>query len=172
MSWQVTLLAGVGAVVWYRRYRDAAVAIVPVYLAETLFWPYVNERRAILVLPLLAAWYVVGAVAVWQAIKSRISSHRKLVRARTTAALAVLLVVVVPLIPQMPRDYLFGARSEQLPFRRVALRLDPGCHRPPFECGRDGLPLEHRPVHRTRDGVDGVHRYGKRLLRSLPFCRP
>ncbi len=108
LSWQVTLLAGVGAVVWYRRHRDAAVAIVPVYLAETLFWPYVNERRAILVLPLLAAWYVVGAVAVWQAIKSRISSHRKLVRARTTAALAVLLVVVVPLIPQMPRDYLLA----------------------------------------------------------------
>ena len=40
---------------------------MPVYLAETLLWPEVNERRVILVLPVLVAWYVLGAKAAWDA---------------------------------------------------------------------------------------------------------
>ena len=58
---------------WYGRaaHRDAAIVIVPVYLAETLLWPYVNERRVILVLPVLAAWYVLGAKAIGRAAWTR-----------------------------------------------------------------------------------------------------
>ena len=113
LSWHVTILTLLGAAVWVRRHRDAAVAIVPVYLAMTLLWPYVNERRVILVLPVLAAWYVLGAQAVWRAIRSwaRDRPGRRL-RDRhvglVAAAVAVVAVVIGPLAAQLPRDYLVG----------------------------------------------------------------
>ena len=65
LSWQVSVLTVVGAVVWARRYRDSAIVIAPAYLAMTLLWPDINERRVILVLPIVTAWYVLGGLAVW-----------------------------------------------------------------------------------------------------------
>jgi hypothetical protein len=73
LSWQVTILAAVGAVVWYRRHRDAALAMVLVYLAQSVFWPEINERRAILVVPILAAWYVIGAYTAWRWLVSTLA---------------------------------------------------------------------------------------------------
>jgi hypothetical protein len=115
LSWHVTLFAVVGAVVWWRRHRDAAIVIVPVYLAETLLWPYVNERRAILVVPVLAAWYVLGAQAIgraaWSAWTARARRARPGAAPRWGPAIAALLaaaLVVVPLLAQLPRDYLVG----------------------------------------------------------------
>ena len=119
LSWHVTALVVVGAVVWARRHRDAAVVMVAVYLAETVLWPFVNERRVILVLPLLAAWYVLGAQAVWHGVRSWArppapsaggspAPHR-LVRTvvhPAVAALVVIALVVGPLSFQFPRDYL------------------------------------------------------------------
>jgi hypothetical protein len=112
VSWQVTVLCAVGAVVWWRRHRDAALAIVGVYLAETLLWPYINERRVILVLPLLAAWYVVGAHQVWTWVRA----HWRPVPARAAAATFAALLVVVPLVGQAPRDYLFGWNQDSSHF--------------------------------------------------------
>lgn len=101
LSWQVTILVVVGAVAWARRYRDAAVAMTVVYLIESVLWPFVNERRSILVLPLLAAWYVMGAAAVWSRLRSlRVAPTAGIVAAATAVAL--------PLLAQAPRDYLFG----------------------------------------------------------------
>jgi len=114
LSWQVTVLTIVGAVVWARRHRDATVAMVPVYLAMTLLWPAVNERRVILVLPVVAAWYVVGAKAVWDTVWDRVvrrDSHHPTGRLAGLTATAVVVVaglVVVPLSLQLPRDYLFA----------------------------------------------------------------
>ncbi|HEY3810123.1 MAG TPA: hypothetical protein VGL49_01720 [Acidimicrobiales bacterium] len=118
LSWQVTVLTVIGAVVWARRHRDAAVVMVPIYLAETLLWPYINERRVILVLPLLAAWYVLGAKTVWDTVRARRGRTRAaprlaggwpaLARPATAGALAVL-IVVAPLAAQLPRDYLLNA---------------------------------------------------------------
>jgi hypothetical protein len=115
LSVLATLVILLGAVVWYRRYRDAALAIVPVYLLETVFWPEVNERRVILVLPVLAAWWAVGAVEVWRAIRAWSTRHGRRPAARVAAVVLVLAIVVVPLAEQMPRDYLFklGQTSSQ-----------------------------------------------------------
>ncbi len=119
LSWQVSVVVAVGAVVWARRYRDAAIVMVPAYLAETLLWPEVNERRVILVLPVLVAWYVLGAKAAWDAAWSW--TQRRVVPALrrrgwgwapakatlgAVAALIAAVVTVAPLTVQLPRDYL------------------------------------------------------------------
>jgi hypothetical protein len=119
LSWQVSILVVVGAVVWAKRYRDAALPIAAVYLFETLFWPEVNERRVILVLPILAVWYVLGAKtagqAAWSWLQSRAlpAAHRHgwTPRRATEVAWAGAVVIVaaltvVPLAAQLPRDYL------------------------------------------------------------------
>jgi hypothetical protein len=132
LSWHVTILAVIGAVVWARRHRDAAIVIVPVYLAETLLWPYINERRVILVLPVLAAWYVLGAQALgraaWTAWTAR--TRRPRPGARTwwpvsAGATLAAALVVVPLLAQMPRDYLVGYGQDTSHFggSRYALML-------------------------------------------------
>ncbi len=121
LSWQVTVLTVIGAVVWARRHRDAALPMVAVYLAETLLWPEVNERRVILVLPVLVAWYVLGAKAIWDRVWSWIhrrdqageQQHRRRWRPGTllvgaTAAGLAAVLTVIPLVPQLPRDYLLG----------------------------------------------------------------
>ncbi len=117
LSWQRHDPArSIGAVVWARRHRDAAIVIVPVYLAETLLWPYINERRVILVIPVLAAWYVLGAQAIGRAAWAAWSATRAAGRkpeprpGRVGAgALLAAALVVAPLLAQFPRDYLVGS---------------------------------------------------------------
>jgi hypothetical protein len=131
VSWQVTLLILLGAIVWFRKYRDAALAVVGVYLVETVFWPAVNERRAILVLPVLVAWYGLGAVSAWKAVRSRSASRGKLAPARVVVGAIVIGFVVGPLVPQMPRDYLFGLGQSSSHFegsRYVLLLSHLGTH--------------------------------------------
>lgn len=107
LSWHVTVAVAVGGIVWARRHRDAALLVVPVYLLETVFWPEVNERRAILVLPLLVAWYAVGLAEMWRVVRSW-AARRHHLKAARGAGIAVLCgLVVVPLAAQLPRDYLF-----------------------------------------------------------------
>jgi hypothetical protein len=69
-----------------------------------MLWPYVNERRSILVLPLLVAWYVLGARAVWLWLARR----WKATRVRQAAVWLSVGAVVVPLAAQFPRDYLYA----------------------------------------------------------------
>jgi hypothetical protein len=88
LSWQVTILAAVGAVVWFRRYRDAALAMVVVYLAQSVLWPQVNERRAILVVPILAAWYVIGAYSAYRAVVAGVVGAGRADRAAAQATAA------------------------------------------------------------------------------------
>ena len=59
------LFCTVGAVTWIRRYgsRDPVAWFVAAYALECIAYPYVNERRTLLVVPVLTAWYVLGAVA-------------------------------------------------------------------------------------------------------------
>ena len=117
LSWHVTILVALGAVTCFRRRRDAAVPMALVYLAEAVLWPFVNERRAVLVLPLLVAWYVIGATEAWAAVR-RLSARRRLAgslsaRAGTGWPLRVggvalgAAIVAVPLVVQMPRNYLY-----------------------------------------------------------------
>ena len=108
----VTAFVLVGVVVWLRRYREPAAVMALVYLAETLVYPYINERRVVLVLPVVLAWYLVGAEQVVRWIAA--AAARWLPPRRVAAALAVAgaLLVVVPLAWQWDRNY----------------RLDPGQH--------------------------------------------
>lgn len=132
LAWHVSLLVVVGAVVWFRRHRDATIVIVPVYLAETLLWPFVNERRVILVVPLVASWYVLGAGAAWSAVAAWVRSRRpdSIRKARTSAAVLTAAVVVVPLLLQVPRDYLYndnqsGSRFGGSRYAAILSRLGP-----------------------------------------------
>jgi len=103
----VTLLAVVGAVVWQRRHGGPVVAVVGVYALETLAFPFVNERRVVLVLPLVLAFVVAGAVAC-------LRRGRALpLRAAGVAGLAAWAAIV--LVAQVDRNYLFpaGAHSSQ-----------------------------------------------------------
>jgi hypothetical protein len=106
LSWHVSVLAAIGAVRWFRRYRDATAAMVGLYLIESVLWPFVNERRAILILPLLAAWYVLGAATLWDLVQRAVAGRLR-TGATLTAGFLASALVVIPLIAQMPRDYLF-----------------------------------------------------------------
>lgn len=121
-----------GLAVYARRHRDAAVLTVPVYIAEVLFFPYVNERRVILVLPIVLAWYVLGAGTLlgWLAAGARRLGALAgwLLPGLATAAAAAL--VLGALVPQFPRDYLLalGASTSHprgSPYLDTLARLGP-----------------------------------------------
>ncbi|MGH9106010.1 MAG: hypothetical protein ACRDZX_09265 [Acidimicrobiales bacterium] len=135
----VPVFCVVGAVVWYRRHPRAETWMVGAYFLETLAYPYTNQRRLVLVLPVLTLWYVVGAVASGRAVagvlgRERLSralggraldrrglgghglSGRGLSGAVTSAAVVVgALAVTVPTASGFTRDYLFaqGQQSSQ-----------------------------------------------------------
>jgi len=90
----------VGFVVWCRRYADVMCVAVPTYLATTLVFPYTNERRLVLILPFVLAWYVLG----WVAVIGWIGRHAPALRPVVWVAPLVALVI---LIPQFGRDYLY-----------------------------------------------------------------
>ncbi len=110
ISWHVALFTVVGFVVWFRHHRDATVVIVPLYVAETLLWPNVNERRVILVLPVILALYVLGGWTIARFILDW-ARRRQWQRPRLAPiGLCVLaaLLIVAPLGAQFGRDYLFA----------------------------------------------------------------
>jgi hypothetical protein len=84
--------------------------VVPLYTAETLLWPYINERRVILVLPVLVAWYAIGARSIAAAVVGWGVSRWRWRPALAWGALGglALAAVVVPVTSQFSRDYLFG----------------------------------------------------------------
>lgn len=104
-----TPLTIVGFVVWTRHHRDATSVAVPFYLLATLTYPFINERRVILVLPVVVAWYVLGAHRVWLAVNRAARTARPTVVARVGRALpiAAASIIVVTLIGQFPRNYRF-----------------------------------------------------------------
>ena len=108
----VPVFVVVGAVVWLRRYREPAGIMTAVYLAETLVYPFVNERRIILVLPVVLAWYAVGAQVCFRLVGR--AAARVVPAVRVERALAVLLavLVVVPLALQLHRNYRFDSGQE------------------------------------------------------------
>lgn len=113
----VAPLCVVGAVVWWRRSRDVGLVLAAAYLVETLAYPFVNERRVILVLPLVLAWYVVGLATTGRLVL-RAVDRRPRWRARAPAALAMAatVLIVAPLAAQLHRDYLLpvGRHTAQL----------------------------------------------------------
>jgi hypothetical protein len=107
----------VGAVVWYRRHPREESWMVWAYFAETLAYPYNNQRRVILVLPVVTVWYVVGAAAVGHYVLSL--GGRTL--SRVAASVVVLVAVLfagVPTAAGFTRDYLYNVGQKSYEFAR------------------------------------------------------
>lgn len=113
----VTALVGIGFIAWHRRHgMDATLGIAPVYLAQSLaYFPFINERRVILLLPLVLLWLVMGVLAVgwgvallWRtAMARRRSGPRRRRPLATPVSLGVCAAVAVPLlVVQFERNYL------------------------------------------------------------------
>lgn len=113
LEWQVSIVAVVGVVAWVRRrcLDDPAPVVVAVYLAEVLLWPYMNERRVVLVLPVVLAWYATGCGQVLRWLRALAARRRRWAVPRwPEVAWSLLLAVLLvgPLVAQSDRDYLFG----------------------------------------------------------------
>ena len=97
-------LVVLGGVVWWRRRRDAVAPMLVVYLAEVLLFPFTNERRVVLVLPVVLAWLVVGGDAAARATARLPRVPRTAARPLAAGALALALL---GLAVQPARNYLY-----------------------------------------------------------------
>lgn len=105
LRYSAALFVVIGWVVWLRHRLDVSILVIPLYLAETLPFPYINERRVILLLPWVVAWYVAG----WSTFLRALVRRRPVVATSWQPPLvaAVPAVAVVALLVwQLPRDYL------------------------------------------------------------------
>jgi dolichyl-phosphate-mannose-protein mannosyltransferase len=110
-----TLFVVIGLITWIRRRIDVTLLIVPLYLGETVPFPFINQRRVVLLLPLVIAWYVLG----WSRV---LAAARNWVPARTRGwgryAAVLPIALVLPLLGwQLPREYLLH-RGESTPAAR------------------------------------------------------
>jgi len=117
LQWTAAPLVLIGFIVWWRRHRDAAAVAVPIYLLETLIYPFTNERRVILVLPVIIAWYVVGTGTVIQALTRRArttgaAERRSVEWAGVTLPVIAVLLALIALLVQFPRDYLYSVGED------------------------------------------------------------
>ncbi len=113
----VPVFSILGAVVWYRRHPRPDSWMVWAYFAETLAYPYNNQRRVILVLPLVTIWYVVGAAAVARYVLAL--GGRTLSRVAASAGVVVVVLVAgVPTAAGFTRDYLYNVGQKGYQFAR------------------------------------------------------
>lgn len=109
----------IGFLAWHRRRADVSVLIAPVYALQSVAYPFVNERRVVLLLPLVLLWVVLGAGVAGAALRLLATPRRSvalLPRLPGRAAAAVTLAVALPLlVVQFPRNYLFppGVHSSE-----------------------------------------------------------
>jgi Glycosyltransferase family 87 len=101
-----------GAVVWLRRYREPAALMTLVYLAETLVYPYINERRIVLVLPVVLAFYLTGAHQVLRWLAAALGRWLSSAGALRALAAVGAVLLVVPLAWQLDRNYRFDAGQD------------------------------------------------------------
>ncbi len=127
----VAVFVTVGAVTWARRYgADLALFLVAGYVIEVVFYNFVIERRIVLVLPVAAAWTVLGgAVSVrWLLDRTRRRQPASLPRLRQGLVVAGVVVVALPLLIQFRTDYLFrssqqSSRPDGSPYMKFLARL-------------------------------------------------
>lgn len=110
----VPVFAVVGAVSWYRRHPLGESWMLWAYFVETLAYPYTNQRRVILVLPLVTLWYVAGASVVgrWALDLGGQTLSRM---AASVAVVVAVLAAGVPTAAGFTRDYLYrvGQKSSE-----------------------------------------------------------
>ena len=115
VGWTVPVLCVVGAVAWYRRHPRGDSWMVWAYFAETLAYAYTNQRRVILVLPVVVLWYVVGACVTGRALLAL--GGRSISRA--AVALSVVVAVLAAGVPTafgFTQDYLYGEGQQSSEF--------------------------------------------------------
>ncbi len=105
----------VGAVAWYRRHPQGDSWMIWAYFGETLAYPFTNQRRVILVLPVVTLWYVVGACEVGRAVVAL--GGRSVSRAAVALSVVVaVLAAGVPTASGFTEDYLYGAGRQSSEF--------------------------------------------------------
>jgi hypothetical protein len=113
----VPLFCAVGAVVWYRRHPGGGSWMVGAYFAETLAYPFTNQRRVILVLPIVTLWYVVGACASGRALLAL--GGRSVSRAAVAGSVVVaVLAAGVPTAAGFTKDYMYKVGQQSSEFVR------------------------------------------------------
>jgi hypothetical protein len=113
----VPVFCVVGAAVWYRRHPMPELWMVGIYLIETLGYPYNNQRRVILVVPLVTMWYVLGACAAGRGLIAL--SGRAIGRVGISVAVVVaVLAAEVPTAFGFTTNYLFRAGQQSSEFAR------------------------------------------------------
>src|SRR5580698_2051970 len=87
------------------------------YFLETLAYPYTNQRRVILVLPVVIIWYVTGTAVVWRWALDL--GGRTLSNVATSVAVVVaVLAAGVPTAAGFTRDYLYKVGQKSSEFAR------------------------------------------------------
>ena len=115
VGWTVPVLCVVGAVAWYRRHPRGDSWMVWAYFAETLAYAFTNQRRVILVLPVVVLWYVVGACATGRALLAL--GGRSVGRAAVGLSVVVaVLAAGVPTAFGFTQDYLYGEGQQSSEF--------------------------------------------------------
>ena len=113
----VPIFTVVGAAVWYGRHATPELWMVGAYFVETLGYPFNNQRRVILVLPLVTMWYVMGACVAGRAVLAL--SGRALGQVGLSVAVIVaVLAAGVPTAFGFDSNYLFGADHQSSEFAR------------------------------------------------------
>ncbi len=111
----VPVFCVVGAVAWYRRHPQGDSWMVWAYLGETLAYPFTNQRRVILVLPVVTVWYVVGACVAGRAVVAL--GGRSVSRAAVAlSVVAAVLAAGVPTAAGFTEDYLYGEGRQSSEF--------------------------------------------------------
>ena len=153
----VPLFGFVGAVSWYRRHPTAESWMLWAYFIETLAYPYTNQRRVILVLPVVTIWYVTGAAVVGRWALDLGGQTLSKVAASVAVVVAVL-AAGVPTAAGFTRDYLykFGQKSSEFA-HSPAMALLEG-HRAAERGRRDRLQGQRGLFQRSPHGLDSLHR--------------
>lgn len=96
-----------------RHHRDVTAVAIPAYVGEVLLFPYINERRVILVLPVVLAWYVLGVALTGRSLARAARRLHRRAELPVTALAATLAagLALGALLPQLPRDYLYSLRQ-------------------------------------------------------------
>ena len=111
----VPVFCVVGSVAWYRRHPKGESWMVWAYFAETLAYPFTNQRRVILVLPVVTLWYVVGACACGRALLA-LGGHGLSRAAVAVSALVAVLAAGAPTAAGFTKDYLYHVGQQSSEF--------------------------------------------------------
>jgi hypothetical protein len=111
----VPVFCVLGSVAWYRRHPRGDSWMIWAYFAETLAYAYTNQRRVILVLPVVTLWYVVGACVFGRAVLAL--GGRSISRAAVAFSVVVaVLAAGVPTAFGFTQDYLYGQGQQSSEF--------------------------------------------------------